>query len=68
MEIKYLLVDLDGVLKATGLDPYGKFFMIGNIDRIGNISLIKQYVGKHSVLFNGKLAGKSIQGKWDICK
>jgi hypothetical protein len=57
-----------GKVTGRGSDIIGRFTFAGEYDlTTGQIRLIKQYLGKHQVLYVGQPDGEgSIQGTWHI--
>lgn len=58
----------DGRITGEGRDMVGRFTFSGAYDEAtGAVRLVKQYVGKHRVLYVGQPDGEgSIQGTWSI--
>lgn len=65
-EMHNLVLDIDPSGKASGGgdDCIGKFTFSGTI--FPNVELVKQYVGRHSVLYRGTNSGEGIFGQWFI--
>jgi hypothetical protein len=59
-----LNVGPDGSLSGSGEDCIGKFTFSGTI--FPRVELVKQYLGRHSVLYVGTNAGEGIFGTWRI--
>lgn len=58
---------LEGRIRGQGTDIVGPFLFRGEYDDQGNVTLIKQYVGKHTVVYRGQPDGEgSILGTWAI--
>jgi hypothetical protein len=56
-----------GVVRGRGIDIIGPFTIHGECDARGEISLIKQYIAKHAVIYRGQPDGEgSILGTWSI--
>ncbi len=57
-----------GLVTGKGKDVVGRFTFTGNYDEAtGRVRLVKQYLGKHQVLYVGQPDGEgSIQGTWSI--
>jgi hypothetical protein len=57
-----------GRVTGTGKDIIAQFTFSGEYDeKTGKVALIKQYVGRHQVLYLGEPDGEgSIQGQWHI--
>ena len=58
----------NGLVKGEGKDVIGRFTFFGEYDETtGEVRLVKEYIGKHSVLYIGRPDGEgSIQGTWNI--
>lgn len=58
----------DGAVSGEGRDVVGPFTFEGEYDtRTGAVRMVKQYTGKHAVLYLGQPDGEgSIQGTWHI--
>ncbi len=58
----------NGNVTGEGKDVVGQFTFSGTYDEAtGRVRLVKQYVGKHQVLYVGQPDGEgSIQGNWSI--
>jgi hypothetical protein len=57
----------DGVVEGEGRDVIGAFTFRGRYDDRGNVALIKQYVGRHQVHYQGTYDGEgTIFGTWSI--
>jgi hypothetical protein len=59
----------DGLIRGDGVDGIGAFMIDGEYrmeDTEVRMGWIKTYDGAHSVLYLGRLAGRSIEGQWDI--
>jgi hypothetical protein len=56
----------NGQVSGEGKDIIGKFTFSGEYDeQTGKVQLIKQYIGRHQVLYMGDPDGEgSIQGTW----
>jgi hypothetical protein len=57
-----------GQVSGDGKDVVGRFTFAGEYDaKTGRIILVKQYLGKHRVLYEGGPDGEGcIQGTWSI--
>lgn len=57
-----------GRVTGSGRDVVGRFHFAGEYDEAtGRITLVKQYVGRHRVLYDGRPDGEgSIAGTWSI--
>lgn len=53
MIFKRFSAELGGELLGCGNDAVGEFFVRGALNQQGSVSFVKQYVGKHSVNYNG---------------
>jgi hypothetical protein len=57
----------DGVVEGEGRDLVGRFTFRGSYDERGNVTLIKQYAGRHQVHYQGNYDGEGvIFGTWSI--
>lgn len=58
----------DGRVTGEGRDMVGPFTFSGEYDETtGEVRMVKQYLGKHRVLYLGRPDGEgSIQGTWSI--
>ena len=58
----------DGKVSGEGRDMVGRFTFSGTYDlTTGEVRMVKQYVGKHMVLYVGQPDGEgSIAGTWSI--
>jgi hypothetical protein len=56
----------DGEVRGHGRDLIGRFTFHGDFDpKTGQLRLVKQYLGKHQVLYDGKPDGEGcICGSW----
>lgn len=63
-----LTLRLDGgEIDGEGDDMVGRFTFRGRYDTQGRVSMIKQYIGKHQVLYEGTYDGEgTISGRWSI--
>ena len=62
----YLQFD-GGKIKGEGTDRVGPWHILGNYDdESGQCSWIKQYLGKHEVIYQGVNEGEGIVGTWTI--
>src|SRR4051794_14865369 len=58
-----------GRIEGRGAGVVGRFTFAGTYDERGNVTLTKQYVGKHAVLYRGTYDGEgTIFGRWSIGK
>lgn len=56
----------NGIVTGGGRDVVGPFVIKGEYDG-ANVSFIKQYLGKHQVLYSGEYDGEgTIHGHWHI--
>ena len=56
-----------GRIDGAGRDMIGRFTFSGSYDNEGHVTLTKQYVGRHSVLYHGTYDGEgTIFGRWSI--
>jgi hypothetical protein len=62
----YLRFD-SGQIDGDGVDVVGRFTLTGTYDGSGAVTLVKQYIGRHQVLYQGAYDGEgSILGRWSI--
>jgi hypothetical protein len=62
-----VLTFTDGKVKGSGVDVIGPFTFEGDYDNEGNVTLVKQYTGRHNVLYQGRFDGEgTIFGRWSI--
>jgi hypothetical protein len=56
-----------GTVRGEGRDVIGVFTFAGTYDSCGRVRMVKQYVGKHQVLYEGTYDGEgTIYGEWSI--
>ena len=56
-----------GVVEGEGRDFVGRFTFHGSYDDRGNVVMVKQYLGKHRVLYRGSYDGEgTLFGTWSI--
>jgi hypothetical protein len=56
-----------GRIAGSGIDVIGRFTFAGTYDNQGGVQMVKQYVGKHQVLYAGRYDGEgTIHGIWSI--
>lgn len=53
-------------LKGKGRDEIGEFTIKGKIHADGGVDFKKEYKGRHTVEYHGKLNGFEIQGEWMV--
>jgi hypothetical protein len=57
----------DGRIEGEGIDIIGRFTFAGEYDRTGSVTLVKKYLGRHQVLYQGSYDGEgTIFGEWSI--
>jgi hypothetical protein len=57
----------EGRIEGEGDDIIGPFTFCGHYDMQGRVSMIKQYIGRHQVLYEGAYDGEgTIFGMWTI--
>jgi len=59
-------VAADGMVRGEGVDCVGRFTFRGRFRSDGTISLVKQYLGAHRVIYEGCNSGEGIFGDWLI--
>ena len=63
----FMLRFAGGEVQGEGRDIVGRFTVSGSYDERGNVVLLKQYLGKHRVLYRGVYDGEgTIFGTWSI--
>jgi hypothetical protein len=56
-----------GAVEGEGTDCIGPFTFRGRYDGQGTVTLVKQYLGRHQVLYRGAHDGEgTIFGRWSI--
>jgi hypothetical protein len=56
-----------GSITGEGYDCIGAFTFAGEYDEQGSVYLVKQYIGRHKVAYNGRYDGEgTIFGHWSI--
>jgi hypothetical protein len=56
-----------GLVEGGGRDIIGRFLFHGTCNDKGEVRLVKQYVGRHQVLYVGTYDGEgTIFGRWSI--
>jgi hypothetical protein len=57
----------NGAVEGSGRDVIGAFTFQGTYDAAGGVTLVKQYLGRHRVLYQGRHDGEgTIFGRWSI--
>jgi hypothetical protein len=57
----------DGKVRGQGRDCIGRFTFQGRYDDRGSVTLVKQYLGRHQVLYQGTYDGEgTLFGRWSI--
>ena len=57
----------DGLIHGSGLDVVGQFTMAGQMAQGGVVRIVKQYVGRHQVVYIGNYDGEgTLFGTWMI--
>ena len=54
------------VLRGKGNDDIGEFILQGYVEPNGAAHFEKQYLGQHTVLYDGHLQGERITGRWTL--
>ena len=64
----FILQFADGQVTGSGKDVIGRFTFAGTYDETtGAVRMVKQYIGRHRVLYVGQPDGEgSISGTWSI--
>lgn len=56
-----------GQIDGQGIDVVGQFILRGTYDGNGAVMMVKTYLGKHDVLYQGAYDGEgTIHGRWSI--
>ena len=56
-----------GAVEGEGRDVIGRFTFRGHYDDQGRVTMVKQYVGRHQVHYEGRYDGEgTIFGQWSI--
>lgn len=56
-----------GKVSGKGRDAIGLFTFAGDYDEQGTVRMLKQYLGRHCVLYHGKYDGEgAIHGMWSV--
>jgi hypothetical protein len=56
-----------GVIEGQGRDCIGPFTFGGTYDVDGSVTMTKQYLGRHSVLYQGTYDGEgTVFGRWSV--
>jgi hypothetical protein len=56
-----------GIIEGGGHDVVGRFTFSGTYDDRGSVRMVKQYIGRHQVLYKGTWDGEgTIFGTWSI--
>ena len=66
MVFKFFEARIGGEIKGKGKDVVGLFVIRGFADAAGKAQFTKTYIGKHTVLYNGMLAGNTLNGTWHV--
>jgi hypothetical protein len=61
-----LVIDAQGRVTGGGDDCVGPFTFSGQFHADGQITLEKQYIGRHRVTYEGRNSGEGIFGTWHI--
>lgn len=57
----------EGHFQGKGLDIVGRFTLAGTFEAGGNVKIVKQYVGRHHVVYIGTYDGEgTLFGTWVI--
>lgn len=57
---------LNGEVLGKGKDVVGEFNIRGFCNEFGDAQFAKQYIGAHTVMYNGKVNGKTMSGFWTV--
>jgi hypothetical protein len=56
-----------GLIRGSGRDVVGDFEMYGTMENDGRVKIVKQYVGRHQVVYSGSYDGEGTMfGTWLI--
>ncbi len=56
-----------GAIEGGGRDVVGRFTFSGTYDDHGSVRMVKQYIGRHQVIYEGTWDGEgTIFGTWSI--
>jgi hypothetical protein len=66
MTFKMFSCTINGDVLGKGKDAVGEFELRGFCNEFGDCQFAKRYIGKHTVMYNGKLEGKSMKGTWTV--
>jgi hypothetical protein len=61
-----LEIDPSGIVVGGGDDCIGRFTFCGQFGPDDHVSLEKQYIGRHRVIYEGCNSGEGIFGTWHI--
>jgi hypothetical protein len=57
----------EGRVRGAGRDIVGEFLFNGTISPDGDVVMVKQYIGRHSVNYVGKYDGEGLMwGRWSL--
>jgi hypothetical protein len=68
MAFKKFSAKKDGELKGKGRDEVGEFELKGRLFKDGGVDFKKQYKGRHTVEYSGRMSeeGGKITGEWSV--
>lgn len=66
MKFDNMHIGLNGVIEGSGSDTVGSFRIFGQVTRHGSVNFTKQYIGKHSVAYQGVIQDSKMSGNWRI--
>lgn len=66
MTFKMFSVVMNGDVMGKGKDEVGEFELRGFCNEFGDAQFAKRYIGKHTVMYNGKVDNKSMKGSWSV--
>jgi len=66
MTFKMFSVTINGDVLGKGKDDVGEFELRGACNEFGDAQFAKRYIGKHTVMYNGKVDNKSMKGTWSV--
>ena len=57
----------DGQVEGEGCDCIGHFTFHGDYSDRGELRMVKQYIGQHAVLYEGRVDGEgAVVGQWSV--
>lgn len=56
----------NNLISGQGSDEVGPFVLNGEYDSQGNVKIVKNYTGAHTVIYGGLYQNDTIKGEWRI--